>query len=43
MPKTKTGEKVLRKMKKEYGEKKGEEVFHKSINKGIKGSAKWHK
>jgi len=34
MPLTKKGEKILREMKKEYGAKKGKEVFYKSINSG---------
>ena len=42
MPLTKSGKKVLRNMKKEYGEKKGEEVFHALMNKNKKGSSKWH-
>ena len=28
-------------MKKQYGER-GEEVFYRSINKGVAGSSKWH-
>jgi len=43
MPLTKSGRKVKRKMRKQYGEKKGEEVFYASINKKKKGSSKWHK
>jgi len=39
MPLTKTGKKVKRKMKEEYGEKKGEQVFYTTMNK--KGR-KWH-
>lgn len=42
MPLTKSGNKVLSSMKKEYGGKKGKQVFYASINKGKKGSAKWH-
>jgi hypothetical protein len=42
MPITKSGKKVLASMKKQYGEKKGEEVFNASIVKGKKGSEKWH-
>jgi hypothetical protein len=42
MPLTKSGEKVMASMKAEYGEKKGKEVFYASINKGKKGSSKWH-
>ncbi len=38
MPKTVKGKKIMRAMKKEYGAKKGEEVFYASANKGtIKG------
>ena len=43
MPLTKTGKKVLRNMEKEYGAKKGEEVFYASINKGKPGVDEWHK
>ena len=42
MPLTGSGEKVLANMKSEYGEKKGKSVFYASINKGKKGSQKWH-
>lgn len=42
MPLTKSGKKVMRNMKKEYGSKKGEEVFYASINKKKKGTSKWH-
>lgn len=42
MPITETGKEVLGKMKKEYGEKKGEEVFYASINANKSGSDKWH-
>jgi len=39
MPLTKKGEKIKREMVKEYGKKKGEEVFYSSQNKGtIKGT-----
>lgn len=38
MPKTKKGKKIMKKMKQEYGKKKGEQVFYASENKGtIKG------
>ena len=41
MPLTKTGKKVLRNMRKEYGKKKGQQVFYASINKGkLKGMEK---
>lgn len=44
MPKTKTGKKVMKSMKKTYGsEDKAEEVFYASINKGNPGTEKWHK
>lgn len=42
MPLTKSGMEVLNSMTKKYGEKKGKEVFYKSINKGVAGSKKWH-
>ncbi len=38
MPLTKKGSKILSRMKKEYGKKRGEQVFYASRNKGtIKG------
>lgn len=38
MPFTKKGTKIMKAMKKEYGAKKGEQVFYASSNKGtIKG------
>jgi len=41
MPLTGKGKKILANMKKEYGNKKGESVFHASVNKGkIKGVEK---
>ena len=43
MPLTKSGKKVLSEMKKEYGSKKGEDVFYASMNKKKSGSEKWHK
>ena len=43
MPLTDKGKKVLADMKKQYGSKKGKEVFYASINKGKKGSSSWHK
>jgi hypothetical protein len=43
MPLTKSGKKVIKKMKKEYGKNKGEGVFYASINEGKKGTDKWHK
>jgi len=43
MPLTKSGKKVMRSMKKQYGAKKGKSVFYASLNKKKKGSSKWHK
>ena len=43
MPLSKTGTKVMHAMVKQYGAKKGKEVFYASINKGKTGSSKWHK
>lgn len=44
MPLTKKGAKVKRAMEKEYGKKKGDEVFYASINKGkLKGAHKGKK
>lgn len=41
MPKTEKGKKIMTAMKKEYGTKKGEQVFYASVNKGtIKGKKK---
>ncbi len=41
MPLTKKGEKIKKNMEKEYGKKKGEQVFYASQNKGtIKGTHK---
>lgn len=42
MPLTKSGKKVLRNMKEQYGAKKGKPVFYASINKGKAGSKEWH-
>jgi hypothetical protein len=42
MPLTASGEKVMENMTKEYGDKKGKSVFYASINKGKKGTSKWH-
>lgn len=44
MPLTKTGKKVLKKMKSKgsYGKKKGESVFYASINKHKAGTDDWH-
>jgi len=42
MPITKTGKEVMSNMMREYGEKKGKEVFYASINAGKAGSSKWH-
>ncbi len=35
MPMTKKGAKIMASMKKQYGKKKGEQVFYASKNKGI--------
>lgn len=43
MPLTKSGGKVMRSMKAQYGAEKGERVFYASINKGKPGSRQWHK
>lgn len=44
MPKTKKGRKIMKAMKKQYGAKKGEQVFYASRNKGtIKGVDKSRK
>ena len=41
MPLTKKGKKIMRSMKKQYGKKRGEEVFYATKNKGkIKGVKK---
>jgi len=42
MPLTESGEDVLANMQEQYGDEKGKEVFYASINKGKKGSEKWH-
>lgn len=43
MPLSKSGKKVKENMEKEYGKKKGDQVFYATMNKGKKGSSKWHK
>ena len=41
MPLTKKGTKILAQMKKQYGAKKGKEVFYSSVNAGkLKGTHK---
>ncbi len=42
MPLTKSGKKVMKSMKGQYGAKKGKEVFYASINAKKGGSEKWH-
>jgi len=42
MPLTKSGKSVLASMKKQYGAKKGKQVFYASIQAGKKGSKSWH-
>ena len=41
MPLTKSGKEVMAAMKKEYGDKKGEQVFYASRNAHKAGSSKW--
>ena len=43
MPLTKTGRKVMKSMKEQYGSKKGKQVFYASIQVGKAGSGKWEK
>lgn len=43
MPLTRTGDKVLGSMEREYGPTKGKSVFYASIAKGNPGSSTWHK
>jgi len=42
MPLTASGRKILASMMKKYGAKKGKRVFYSMINKGSKGTEKWH-
>jgi hypothetical protein len=42
MPLTPKGKRILTRMKKTYGAKKGKQVFHASINKKKPGTSKWH-
>jgi len=42
MPLTDTGKRVLARMRKTYGKKKGKSVFYASMNKHKPGSEKWH-
>ena len=41
MPLTKSGAKVKKKMEKQYGKDKGEDVFYATITKGKPGSKQW--
>ena len=41
MPLTAEGKKVLQNMVRQYGQKKGKQVFYASINAGKKGSENW--
>ena len=41
MPRTKSGSKALRSMKKQYGVSKGEDIYYASIVKGKPGSGQW--
>lgn len=43
MPLTKTGKKVLAKMKSRYGGEKGKQVFYAKMNKEDGYTDKWHK
>ncbi len=43
MPLSESGKKVMHSMVKEYGAKKGKQVFYATMNKGKKGSSKWHR
>lgn len=43
MPLTASGNAILDMMAKHSGKKKGKGMFYASINKGKKGSQKWHK
>jgi len=42
MPLTKSGKKVLLRLQKEYGPKKGKRIFYAMIVMRRKGSEKWH-
>lgn len=42
MPLTNRGQQVLGNMQRQYGSKKGKQVFHASINKGNPGTEKLH-
>ena len=42
MPLTKSGESILRKLKKKYGSERGEGIFYAMINKKARGTEKWH-
>ena len=42
MPLTKSGTKILKSMRKQYGKKKGKSVFYASMSKRKKGTSKWH-
>jgi len=42
MPLTPTGKKILGKMIKTHGIKRGESLFYSAINKKVPGSKQWH-
>lgn len=42
-PLTRTGDKVMKNMKENYGSKKGKDSFYASINAKVPGSKSWHK
>ena len=43
MPKTKSGRKVMKKMKEQYGKEKGEDIYFAMVVKGKSGTSKWEK
>jgi hypothetical protein len=43
MPLTRSGKRVIKGLKKNYGEEKGKSIFYAMINTGKPGSQKWHK
>lgn len=43
MPLTVSGKRVLKNLQKQYGKERGTRVFYALIQKGVKGSEKWHK
>jgi len=43
MPLTKSGKSIEKSFEKQYGKKKGKGYFYATINKGKKGTEKWHR